>query len=180
MIGTTGTGSRSVVGTELHSACGRGLGDLHHAGPPHPGPRGAQAPGSSAPTPLAVPPPLRLQPAPPGTADGARQRRRRPRGSRLRCSPRAPAQGPAGREPTASAALEDVAAARGGSSEPPDALQVGAHPLGRRGNLGRVCGKRVEKWGAALPQGAPTGPPGERSAGAKALWPPLPPAPRTG
>lgn len=83
-----------------------------------------------------------------------------------------PAQGAAGQEPTASAALEDVAAARDGSSGPPDALQVGAHPLCRRGNLGRVCGKRVEKWWAALPQGAPTGPPGERSAraGAKVLW----------
>lgn len=45
----------------------------------------------------------------------------------------------------------------GSSSGKPGALQVGARPLGGRGNLGRVCGRRVGKGRVALPQGAPTG-----------------------
>jgi len=113
----------------------------------------------SAPAARAAPPPLRPQPAPPGTADGARRRRERQRGGwlRARCSPRLPAQGPAGPGRASSAALEDAAAVPGSSSGKPGALQVGARPLGGRGNLGRVCGRRVGKGRVALPQGAPTG-----------------------
>lgn len=121
-------------------------------------------PGSS-PTLRVAPPPPRPQPAPPGTADGAQRRRERQRGGLLRawCSLRLPAQGPVGLGPAAGETLEDAdaEAAWGSGGGSPGALQVGARPLGGRGNLGRVCGRRVEKGRVALPQGAPTGRPGD-------------------
>lgn len=157
----------------VHSARGRGLGGLADAGPPHPqGPgerRLPEARPGSAPTARAAPPPPRPQPAPPGTADGARRRRERQLGGwlRARCSPRLPAQGRAGQGPSASLALENAAAVPGSSSGKPSTVQVGARPLGGRGNLGRVCGRRVGKGRVALPQGAPTGRPGD---GARWAW----------
>lgn len=149
----------------------RRAGRRRPSAPPGPGDRGLpEARPGSASTARAAPPPLRPQPAPPGTADGAQRRRERPRGGCLRawCSPPLPAQGPAGQGPAASAGLEDAAAAAapGSSSGKPGALQVGARRLGR-GKLGRVCGRRVEKGRVALPQGAPTGRPGH---GARRAW----------
>lgn len=125
----------------------------------------------SAPTLRAAPPPPRPQPAPPGTADGARRRRERQRGGLLRacCSPRLLAQGPAVLGPAAWATLEDAdaEAAWGSGGGRPGALQVGARQLGGRGNLGRVCGRRVGKGRMALLQGAPTDRPGD---GARRVW----------
>lgn len=94
---------------------------------PGPGERGLpEALPGSASTTRAAPPPLRPQPAPPGTADGAQRRRERPRGGwlRARCSPRLPAQGLARQGPAASAALDDAVAAPGSSGGKPGALQV--------------------------------------------------------
>lgn len=105
---------------------------------PGPGERGLpEARPGSASTTRAAPPPLRPQPAPPGTADGAQRRRERPRRGwlRARCSPRLSAPGPAPPGPAASAALDDAAAAPGSSGGKLGALQVRARPLWR-GKLG--------------------------------------------
>lgn len=129
-------GSRSAVGTECTELRAGSLEGwpTQPLGTPGPGePRLPEAPLGSAPTAPAAPPPLRPQPAPPGTADGARRRRERSRGGWL-CAPSFPrllAQGLPGQGPEASAALEDAAAALGGGSGQPGALQVGARPLGR-------------------------------------------------
>lgn len=55
--------------------------------------------------------------------------------------------------------LEDGAVVPGASLQKLGALKVGALLPGGRGNLGRVCGRRVGKGRVALPQGAPTGRP---------------------
>lgn len=131
-----------------------------------PRPRGARAPGSSAPTALAVPPPLRLQPAPPGTADGARQRRKRPRGGWLRLGASREFPRRAQRDQShGPAAQEDVAAARGGRVGPLDALQVGARRSAGAETWAEFAGSAWRGGGRRCPRAPLPARPGTERAG---------------
>lgn len=114
------------------------------------------------------PAPAPPQPAPPGTADGARRRRERQRGGWLwaRCSPRLPAQGPAGPGRASSAALEDAAPVPGSSSGKPGALRVGARPPAGAETWAEFAGGAWGKGRVALPQGAT----GRSRDGARWAW----------
>lgn len=174
-MGATGTGSRSAVSTD---SAQRPWPSPRRASPRRPSTPRAQGSAGSQRRSRALPPPRqpprpRSAPNPPRlgpqTAPGGGANGREEGGSGLgahRDFPRRAWPDKDQRPQRRWRMLPRPWAAAAGSRQP-GALQVGARPLGRRGNLGRVCGRRVGKGQAALPQGAPTGRPGD---GARRAW----------